>query len=219
MLFSLIKNEIIIEVKSSFNLFYISFFALSSLILLFFSMPLTFLNDPNILSSFFWIIISFSSIKVVENSFAREKEFGIYDLIYSSPVYGHLFFLSKLLVFTLVLLIIEFLIFLFYSLLNPMISISDLKILFPLFLISNISIISLAIIIYLITSSERIKSFLFPLIFFPLLTPILINSSRIFTNTYIDDNINNLPSIMILLSYSLISVILGVQFFSTLIKK
>ena len=100
-----------------------------------------------------------------------------------------------------------------------MISISDLKILFPLFLISNISIISLAIIIYLITSSERIKSFLFPLIFFPLLTPILINSSRIFTNTYIDDNINNLPSIMILLSYSLISVILGVQFFSTLIKK
>lgn len=95
MIMSLIKNEFLLEIKSSNNLFYITFFSLSCLMLSVFSFPPSELNEIIILSGFFWIIIALASIKLIENSFVREREEGIYDLIYTSSADNYLVFLAK----------------------------------------------------------------------------------------------------------------------------
>jgi len=100
----LIKNEFLLEIKSSNNLFYMTFFALSCLMLSVFSFPPSEINETIILSGFFWIIVALVSIKLIENSFVREKEGGIYDLMYTSPVDNYLVFLAKLITFSLILL-------------------------------------------------------------------------------------------------------------------
>ena len=90
---NLIKNEFFFERKSSNNLFYMTFFSFSCLIIMFLALPPSKLEDIGVLSGFFWIIVSLVSIKLIENSFIREKEYGIYDLIYSSPSEKFLIFL------------------------------------------------------------------------------------------------------------------------------
>ena len=95
MIMNLIKNEFLLEMKSSNNLFYMTFFSLSCLMLSVFSFPPSELNEIIILSGFFWIIIALVSIKLIENSFVREKERGIYDLIYTSPTENYLVFLAN----------------------------------------------------------------------------------------------------------------------------
>ena len=116
MIISLIKNVFLLEMKSSNNLFYITFFSLSCLMLSVFSFPPSQLNEIIILSGFFWIIIALASIKLIENSFVREKDEGVYDLIYTSPAENYLLFLAKLITFSLILLGVQLLIFMIYSL-------------------------------------------------------------------------------------------------------
>ena len=55
MIFKLMKNEFFLEKKSSFNLLYISFFAISCLMFLLFSFPLAKINDSTVFAGFFWI--------------------------------------------------------------------------------------------------------------------------------------------------------------------
>ena len=95
MILKLMKNEFFLEKKSSFNLLYISFFAISCLMFLLFSFPLVKIYDSTVFAGFFWIIISLSTIKLIENSFAREKDYNIYDLIYSSSIDLKRFILLK----------------------------------------------------------------------------------------------------------------------------
>ena len=81
------------------------------------------INETIILSGFFWIIIALVSIKLIENSFVREKEGGIYDLMYTSPVDNYLVFLAKLITFSLILLGVQLFIFMTYSLISTSINI------------------------------------------------------------------------------------------------
>ena len=100
----LIRNEFYLERKSSFNLLYISFFAISCLMFLLFSFPLSKIYDSTVFSGFFWIIISLSTIKLIENSFAREKDYNIYDLIYSSSIDLTKIYFAKIFSLSLILL-------------------------------------------------------------------------------------------------------------------
>ena len=152
MIMSLIKNEFLLEIKSSNNLFYITFFSLSCLMLSVFSFPPSELNEIIILSGFFWIIIALASIKLIENSFVREREEGIYDLIYTSSADNYLVFLAKLITFSLILLGVQLLIFTIYSLISTTIEIDKIFQILILCVVSNIGLIGLGILIYLMTS-------------------------------------------------------------------
>ena len=219
MIFKLIKNELFLEIKSSNNLFYMTFFALSCLMLSVFSFPPSKINEIIILSGFFWIIVALVSIKLIENSFAREKEGGIYDLIYTSPIENYLLFLAKLITFSLILLGVQIFIFMTYSLISISVSIDLILKILALCIISDIGLIGLGILIYLMTSLNISRSFLFPLILFPMITPILIHSSNIFIRLCLDSDISfYTESTMLLLTFALMAVVLGVNFFERLIK-
>jgi len=219
MIINLIKNEFLLEMKSSNNLFYMTFFALSCLMLSVFSFPPSQINETIILSGFFWIIVALVSIKLIENSFAREKEGGIYDLMYTSPVDNYLVFLAKLITFSLILLGVQLFIFMIYSLISTSINIDLIFKIMILCVVSNIGLIGLGMLIYLMTSLNSTRSFLFPLILFPMIVPILIHSSNLFTGLCLGLDISfYAESVMLLLTFALMAVVLGINFFERLIK-
>ena len=219
MIIKLIKNEFFLEIKSSNNLFYMTFFALSCLMLSVFSFPPSEINETIILSGFFWIIVALVSIKLIENSFVREKEGGIYDLMYTSPVDNYLVFLAKLITFSLILLGVQLFIFMIYSLISTSINIDIIFKIMILCVVSNIGLIGLGMLIYLMTSLNNARSFLFPLILFPMIVPILIHSSNLFIGLCLGLDISfYAESVMLLLTFALMAVVLGINFFERLIK-
>ncbi len=200
---NLIKNEFFFERKSSNNLFYMTFFSFSCLAIMFFALPPSKLYDITILSAFFWIIVSLVSIKLIENSFIREKEYGIYDLIYSSPVEKFMIFIAKVTAFSLILLGIETFLLLGYILISETITIVLAFKLLILCLLSNVGLLSLGILVYLITSLSNIRSF----------------SSNVFILTILDERISLYnESGFLLLTFALVSIIFGVNFFDKLVK-
>ena len=120
MISKLIKNEFYLERKSSFNFLYISFFAISCLMFFLFSFPLSKIFDSTVFSGFFWIIISLSTIKLIENSFAREKDYNIYDLIYSSSIDLTKIYFAKIFSLNLILLGVQLVIFFSYMILSDL---------------------------------------------------------------------------------------------------
>lgn len=219
MLFKLIYNEFYLESKSSYNLFYMSFFAISCLMFLLFTFPLSKINDIIIFNGFLWIIVALSSIKLIENSFARERDFSVYDLIYSSSIDLSLVFLSKLFTLNMILAGVQ-LILLFIYILFTGLNFGIVFNLIPLCVLTNFGLIGFGILIFLLTNTSTSKSFLFPVIFFPIIIPILINSSNIALGLIIQDTASlYIESWLILLTFALLGVLLGINLFGRLIKQ
>ena len=219
MLFKLIYNEFYLESKSSYNLFYMSFFAISCLMFLLFTFPLSKINDIIIFNGFLWIIVALSSIKLIENSFARERDFSVDDLIYSSSIDLSLVFLSKLFTLNMILAGVQ-LILLFIYILFTGLNFGIVFNLIPLCVLANFGLIGFGILIFLLTNTSTSKSFLFPVIFFPIIIPILINSSNIALGLIIQDTASlYIESWLILLTFALLGVLLGINLFGRLIKQ
>ena len=159
MITKLIRNEFYLERKSSFNLLYISFFAISCLMFLLFSFPLSKIYDSTVFSGFFWIIISLSTIKLIENSFAREKDYNIYDLIYSSSIDLTKIYFAKILSLSLILLGVQFIIFFSYMILSDL-SFEIISNLIFLSIVTNFGLLSFGILIFLLTNSPNLDSLL-----------------------------------------------------------
>ena len=219
MLFKLIYNEFYLESKSSYNLFYMSFFAISCLMFLLFTFPLSKINDIIIFNGFLWIIVALSSIKLIENSFARERDFSVHDLIYSSSIDLSLVFLSKLFTLNMILAGVQLILLFIYILFTGL----NFGIVFnfiPLCVLTNFGLIGFGILIFLLTNTSTSKSFLFPVIFFPIIIPILINSSNIALGLIIQDTTSlYIESWLILLTFALLGVLLGINLFGRLIKQ
>ena len=219
MIFKLMKNEFFLEKKSSFNLLYISFFAISCLMFLLFSFPLAKIYDSTVFAGFFWIIISLSTIKLIENSFAREKDYNIYDLIYSSKIDLNMIYFAKIFSLSLIMLGVQFIIFFGYLIFSNL-SFTIILNLILLSLVANFGLLSFGILIFLLTNTNTSKSFLFPVIFFPLIIPILINASNILFGIIIGDmSTLYIESWLILLTFALTGILLGINLFERLIKQ
>tara|TARA_B100000242_G_scaffold17589_1_gene10765 strand:- start:922 stop:1581 length:660 start_codon:yes stop_codon:yes gene_type:complete len=219
MILKLMKNEFFLEKKSSFNLLYISFFAISCLMFLLFSFPLAKIYDSTVFAGFFWIIISLSTIKLIENSFAREKDYNIYDLIYSSKIDLNMIYFAKIFSLSLIMLGVQFIIFFGYLIFSNL-SFSIILNLILLSLVANFGLLSFGILIFLLTNTNTSKSFLFPVIFFPLIIPILINASNILFGIIVGDmSTLYIESWLILLTFALTGILLGINLFERLIKQ
>ena len=219
MIFKLMKNEFFLEKKSSFNLLYISFFAISCLMFLLFSFPLAKIYDSTVFAGFFWIIISLSTIKLIENSFAREKDYNIYDLIYSSKIDLNMIYFAKIFSLSLIMLGVQFIIFFGYLIFSNL-SFSIILNFILLSLVANFGLLSFGILIFLLTNTNTSKSFLFPVIFFPLIIPILINASNILFGIIVGDmSTLYIESWLILLTFALTGILLGINLFERLIKQ
>ena len=175
--------------------------------------------NTTVFTGFFWIIISLSTIKLVENSFAREKDYNIYDLIYSSSIDLTKIYFAKILSLSLILLGVQFIIFFSYMILSNL-SLEIISNLILLSIVTNFGLLSFGILIFLLTNTNTSKSFLFPVIFFPLIVPILINASNILFGIIIGEMSSlYIESWLILLTFALIGILLGINLFERLIKQ
>ena len=87
-------------------------------------------------------------------------------------------------------------------------------------LVTNFGLLSLGILIFLLTNTNTSKSFLFPVIFFPLIIPVLINASNILYGIIIGEMSSlYIDSWMILLTFALIGILLGINLFGRLIRQ
>ena len=189
------------------------------LMFLLFSFPLSKIYDSTVFSGFFWIIISLSTIKLIENSFAREKDYNIYDLIYSSSIDLTKIYFAKIFSLSLILLGVQVIIFFSYMILSDL-SFEIISNLILLCIVTNFGLLSFGILIFLLTSTSTSKSFLFPVIFFPLIIPILINASNILFGIIIGEmSTLYVESWLILLTFALIGILLGINLFERLIKQ
>ena len=85
---------------------------------------------------------------------------------------------------------------------------------------TNFGLLSLGILIFLLTNTNTSKSFLFPVIFFPLIIPVLINASNILYGIIIGEMSSlYIDSWMILLTFALIGILLGINLFGRLIRQ
>ena len=219
MILKLMKNEFFLEKKSSFNLLYISFFAISCLMFLLFSFPLAKIYDSTVFAGFFWIIISLSTIKLIENSFAREKDYNIYDLIYSSKIDLNMIYFAKIFSLSLIMLGVQIIIFFGYLIFSNL-GFAIILNFILLSLVANFGLLSFGILIFLLTNTNTSKSFLFPVIFFPLIIPILINASNILFGIIVGDmSTLYIESWLILLTFALTGILLGINLFERLIKQ
>ena len=126
---------------------------------------------------------------------------------------------SKLISLSIILFGVQFIIFSSYMILSDL----SFEILFSLLflsLVTNFGLLSFGILIFLLTNTNTSKSFLFPVIFFPLIIPILINASNILYGIIIQEMSSlYIESWMILLTFALIGILLGVNLFGKLIKQ
>ena len=87
-------------------------------------------------------------------------------------------------------------------------------------MVTNFGLLSLGILIFLLTNTNTSKSFLFPVIFFPLIIPVLINASNILYGIIIGEMSSlYIDSWMILLTFALIGILLGINLFGRLIRQ
>ena len=87
-------------------------------------------------------------------------------------------------------------------------------------IVTNFGLLSFGILIFLLTNTTTSKSFLFPVIFFPLIVPILINASNILFGIIIGEMSSlYIESWLILLTFALIGILLGINLFERLIKQ
>ena len=186
---------------------------------LLFSFPLAKINDSTVFAGFFWIIVSLSTIKLIENSFAREKDYNIYDLIYSSKIDLNMIYFAKIFSLSLIMLGVQFIIFVGYLIFSNL-SFSIILNLILLSLVANFGLLSFGILIFLLTNTNTSKSFLFPVIFFPFIIPILINASNILFGIIVGDmSTLYIESWLILLTFALTGLLLGINLFERLIKQ
>ena len=143
----------------------------------------------------------------------------IRDSIYSSSIDLTKIYFAKILSLSLILLGVQFIIFFSYMILSDL-SFEIISNLIFLSIVTNFGLLSFGILIFLLTNTNTSKSFLFPVIFFPLIVPILINASNILFGIIIGEMSSlYIESWLILLTFALIGILLGINLFERLIKQ
>lgn len=174
MFYTLVRKDLLLELRTkeiiipmfSFGLAIILIFALSFNA----SQAINHTFSPGLL----WIIILFISSLALHRMFVLEKEFDAFTLNLAAPIDRGVIFLSKVVSGTIILLIAEILIIppfvIFLNLSIP----SNWPIMILILIIGDLGIMSIGAIISGLSMRAKLSEILFPILFFPLVSPHVI---------------------------------------------
>tara|TARA_B100000287_G_scaffold186146_1_gene176010 strand:- start:762 stop:1358 length:597 start_codon:yes stop_codon:yes gene_type:complete len=151
-------------------------FAFGLVIILIFSLSFNASQEINHTFSpgLLWIIILFISSLGLHRMFVLEKEFDAFTLNLAAPIDRGVIFLSKVVSGTIILLIAEILIIppfvIFLNLSIP----SNWSIMILILIIGDLGIMSIGAIISGLSMRAKLSEILFPILFFPLVSPHVI---------------------------------------------
>ncbi|MFN3603224.1 MAG: heme exporter protein CcmB [Leptonema sp. (in: bacteria)] len=221
--FVLVLWEFKIHFKSFQSILILFFYAVSLTVVYHYSLrEEIFLEEKNFYGLFL-ISIFFMVILLSGRSLQREKEAGAYKMILISPLPRYIFYLTKVLTKSLIILLIVFFYqFIYKILLIGQIELGKEQIYLILFITPAIvSLTALGEIISLMSTGNKMRELVLPILFFPLSLPVyMIFTSLLneYLNSLNDQILNFFFSLKFVLPIilSLIYVLMGILFFSNL---
>ena len=174
MFYTLVRKDLLLELRTKEII--IPMFAFGLVIILIFSLSFNASQEINHTFSpgLLWIIILFISSLGLHRMFVLEKEFDAFTLNLAAPIDRGVIFLSKVVSGTIILLIAEILIIppfvIFLNLSIP----SDWPIMILILIIGDLGIMSIGAIISGLSMRAKLSEILFPILFFPLVSPHVI---------------------------------------------
>ncbi|MAS78373.1 MAG: hypothetical protein CMG37_04375 [Candidatus Marinimicrobia bacterium] len=172
--YTLVRKDLLLELRTKEII--IPMFAFGLVIILIFSLSFNASQEINHTFSpgLLWIIILFISSLGLHRMFVLEKEFDAFTLNLAAPIDRGVIFLSKVVSGTIILLIAEILIIppfvIFLNLSIP----SNWPIMILILIIGDLGIMSIGAIISGLSMRAKLSEILFPILFFPLVSPHVI---------------------------------------------
>ena len=179
MFLTLLKKELFIEFRSREVVLSMLIFGLSIILAFAFTSNVSKVIITNYAPGMFWIMILFVSALGVHRSFSYEKNFDAFSMLISAPVDRGIIYLSKWISGTIFLTIMEVVIIVpFFKFL-----LLDLPSNFILFILTailiNLAIMSVASLVAGIVMRANLSEVLVPILFFPLVSPVIIAATKI----------------------------------------
>ena len=207
----IVMKDFVEEIKSKEIL--ISIISYSTLVLVVVATTSYINNSIEIFSTIFWISLSFSVILGINKSMSKEFENNGLEMLLTSPIGFEIVIMSKAITNFILISISSAIILLFNNIILNY-DLYDLEFIF-LVLIVNFGFSIIGTITYLLFSKARGKEILSPLLFIPLVSPLLMGGSL----TSVQIMNNNLESYAwygLIIAYDIIFLLIGV-FISNLI--
>lgn len=179
MFLTLLKKELFIEFRSREVILSMLIFGLSIILVFAFTSNVSKVVVTNYAPGMFWIMVLFVTVLGVHRSFSYEKEFDAFSLLISSPIDRGLIYLAKWISGFIFLTIMEAIViipfFKFLLIEYP----SDLLLSVLTTLLINLAIMSVASLVSGIAMRANLSEVLVPILFFPLVSPVVIAASKI----------------------------------------
>jgi heme exporter protein B len=187
MFISLLKKELFIEFRSREVILSMLIFGLSIILAFAFTTNVSKIIVLNYAPGMFWIMILFVTTLGVHRSFTYEKNFDAFSLLISAPIDRGLIYLSKWISGTIFLTVMEIIIIIpFFKFL-----LLDLPSNFILFSVTsiliNFAIMSVASLVAGISMRANFSEVLVPILFFPLVSPVIIAATKISSGVLFGD--------------------------------
>ncbi|MBT7424207.1 MAG: ABC transporter permease [Candidatus Marinimicrobia bacterium] len=179
MFISLLKKELFIEFRSREVILSMLIFGLSIILAFAFTTNVSKIIVLNYAPGMFWIMILFVTTLGVHRSFTYEKNFDAFSLLISAPIDRGLIYLSKWISGTIFLTVMEIIIIIpFFKFL--LLDLPSNFILFSLTsILINFAIMSIASLVAGISMRANFSEVLVPILFFPLVSPVIIAATKI----------------------------------------
>jgi len=179
MFLTLLKKELFIEFRSREVILSMLIFGLSIILVFAFTSNVSKVIVTNYAPGMFWIMVLLVTVLGVHRSFSYEKEFDAFSLLISSPIDRGLIYLAKWISGFIFLTIMEAIViipfFKFLLIEYP----SDLLLSIFTTLLINLAIMSVASLVSGIAMRANLSEVLVPILFFPLVSPVVIAASKI----------------------------------------
>ena len=179
MFLTLLKKELFIEFRSREVILSMLIFGLSIILVFAFTSNVSKVIVTNYAPGMFWIMVLLVTVLGVHRSFSYEKEFDAFSLLISSPIDRGLIYLAKWISGFIFLTIMEAIViipfFKFLLIEYP----SDLLLFVVTTLLINLAIMSVASLVSGIAMRAKLSEVLVPILFFPLVSPVVIAASKI----------------------------------------
>ena len=200
----IVLKDLIEELKS--KEIFVSIISYSVLVLVVVATTSSVNNSPEFFATIFWISLSFSIILGINKSMSKEFENKGIEFLITSPIDKELIMIAKFISNLIFIIFSSFFILLF----NNVILNYDLFELsfFLLVMIINIGFSIVGTITYLLFSKVRGKEILSPMLFIPLITPLLMGGS-VLTNQILENNIKNIRWFGLIIGYDLLFLLIG----------
>ena len=207
----IVLKDFVEEIKSKEIL--ISIISYSTLVLVVVATTSYINNSIEIFSTIFWISLSFSVILGINKSMSKEFENNGLEMQLTSPIGFEIVIMSKAITNFILISISSAIILLFNNIILNY-DLYDLEFIF-LVLIVNFGFSIIGTITYLLFSKARGKEILSPLLFIPLVSPLLMGGSL--TSVQImNNNLEGYAWYGLIIAYDIIFLLIGV-FISNLI--